>query len=112
MNELYPLGSVVKLKNSGRLVMIAGYYPVRPETKQVFRYFGVTYPLGLTEQQGMLLLNDESIDCVEYVRFADGEVSAYLSRIYDLMEVKGLKDKLFDLPGQPAEKTAGASEIE
>ncbi|MEW4327521.1 DUF4176 domain-containing protein [Rossellomorea marisflavi] len=44
--KLLPIGTVVKLSNMDKLVMIYGYNQVQVSTKKQFDYIGVPYPEG------------------------------------------------------------------
>ncbi|MFU8691918.1 DUF4176 domain-containing protein [Rossellomorea sp. FS2] len=44
--KLLPIGTVVKLSNMDKLVMIYGYNQIQVSTKKQFDYIGVPYPEG------------------------------------------------------------------
>ncbi|USK91219.1 DUF4176 domain-containing protein [Rossellomorea marisflavi] len=44
--KLLPIGTVVKLSNMDKLVMIYGYNQIQVSTKNQFDYIGVPYPEG------------------------------------------------------------------
>ena len=47
VQELFPIGSVVKLRNGIRPLMIFGIKQTNLETNEEYDYIGVLYPLSL-----------------------------------------------------------------
>jgi len=75
MNERYlPIGSVVKLKNSNKLIMVIGYYSV--EYKQdiiVYDYSGCAYPEGIMLKSNYCSFNHNDIKEVLFVGYKNEE---------------------------------------
>ena len=91
MEKLYPLGTVIRLKNSVSIVMIIGYYPVNHMTQKIYHYVAVSYPMGICKGNTMILLDEESIDEVIYEAYANDEALGYNEQYFKLMEKMELK---------------------
>ncbi len=84
MNEkrLYSVGTVVKLKNSPSVVMIAGYYPIANGTEH--QYLAVNYPFGLGFGNEVLLMDAQSVEKVIYEKEADQTTAAFLTSLQNI----------------------------
>ncbi|MEV5109025.1 DUF4176 domain-containing protein [Bacillus sp. LBA3-1-1.1] len=58
--ELFPIGSVVKLKDLNRPVMIIGRMVISAD-KRDFDYVGVLYPVGYLGDEKVLCFNHDKI---------------------------------------------------
>lgn len=86
MNQLLPIGSVVKLNRSDYAAfMIVGYYPQRTDG-EVFEYFAVSWPSGFDGMDVHWMFNGQDIVEVIHTGYADQETKALLEKIPLLME--------------------------
>lgn len=67
MNKYMPIGSVVKVFNSEKLIMIIGFNYSNDVKK--YDYIGCEYPYGIDINHGTMLFNHDEIDRVYYVGF-------------------------------------------
>lgn len=76
MTEVYPIGTVVKLKETEKFsLMIAGYFP---ETKEgIFDYYCVPYPFGLKDIDESLCINEALIDSVKFTGYRNEEFGSF-----------------------------------
>ena len=82
MNELFPIGTIVLLKNGTKKVMITGFYATSEnDSNQVYDYLGCLYPEGI-------LSSDENLV------FNHNDVATIVFRGYDSEEEKNFKQKL------------------
>ena len=80
--ELLPIGSVVTLKNSTALVMIAGYLTVtRANLEQVWDYSGFRFPIGYTSDEEIYCFNHGQIEAVYAYGYRDIETDIFISRL-------------------------------
>ena len=69
---LLPIGSVVRLKNGERSVMIVGrsQTPADDDT-MLYDYAGVLYPEGYIDRNNLALFNHEDIGEIHYIGYID-----------------------------------------
>ena len=81
----YPVGTVVSVKDSDAMLMIAGYLPNVKEGK-VYDYFGV-----LRIRSGMLKMDDyicfdhKIIDKVVHMGYSDSQTEEFLDRYEEML---------------------------
>lgn len=68
-DDLLTIGSVVKLKDSDVLVMIAGYTIVKEEKR--CDYIGIVYPSGINSTEDFLQIKNEDIESIEHRGYSD-----------------------------------------
>lgn len=88
--QLLPIGSIVKLKEAERRVMIYGILQQTPED-EIFDYVGVPYPEGYTTVMTKVAFQHSDIEEVEFRGYEDEErekfmVCLELMRAADEME--------------------------
>lgn len=66
-----PIGSVVHINNSDKLVFVAGCMQRDGSDGTVWDYFGYPYPEGNYGENSGVLFNKDSIDQVIYLGFQD-----------------------------------------
>lgn len=93
-DKLLPLGTVVSLIDSPSMIMITGFYPISHESKKIFRYLGIPYPIGISKESDMILLNDDSIKEVLHKGYEDNVVLQYNDSICKLLETESVKEKI------------------
>lgn len=79
IQNLLPVGSVVRLKKSEKRVMIVGILLQSDGVK--YDYISVMYPEGFMDQNHMYLMNHEDIDKVEFIGFMDSEYQIFRSAV-------------------------------
>lgn len=82
MNKRYlPIGSVIKLKNNNKMIMITGYYSVEYENDlEIYDYSGCAYPEGVMIKSSYCSFNQSDIKEVlfegyktkEYTKLTNG----------------------------------------
>lgn len=93
-DKLLPLGTVFKMKDSATMVMIFGYYPINETKERYYRYYGVAYPVGISEGTNLLMFNEDAIDEILFEGFEDEKTKQYNQKIYELIEVEGYGNKI------------------
>lgn len=88
--DLFPLGSVVYLKEGTTKMVIIGrsmLLSMSGEDKQgkpvLFDYSSVMYPMGYTGEEKVFFFNHEDIDKIEFKGFSDSENEQYLKNMRD-----------------------------
>ena len=74
----YSIGSVVKIKDTDSLVMIAGYLP-NVENGKTYDYFTVPYPLGLVSFDEFVCINSDIIGEVVFEGYSDDKTVEFLN---------------------------------
>lgn len=78
MSVYYPVGTIVKLTvDENILFMIAGYL-TKQNVGEVFDYFAVPFPLGLTKDNQYVLFNRNCIVDVIHIGYSDEECKIVL----------------------------------
>lgn len=91
---MFPIGTVVRLKNSTAAIMIAGYLAESEAQRgYIWDYSGFLYPIGLRNEADVYTFDQGQIEEVFAIGYQDGESFAFMQRIR-----------------QAAEKLAAASE--
>lgn len=86
MKELLPVGSIVRLKEAKKRLIIIGIAQVKPDENKLFDYLAVPYPEGFLGEDANFLFQHEDIDSVDFTGFSDPERDAFieaLSVLYD-----------------------------
>ncbi len=80
--KFLPIGTIVKLKNTNKRLMITGFYLVADDNKNViYDYSGVAYPEGLSTSEETALFNHDQVEKIFYVGFVDEEEIEYKARL-------------------------------
>ena len=104
INEMLPLGTVIKLKNGDNKLMIIGYFPetITKDEQNPYhysQYIGVDYLDGLLENGKTYCFDDSYIENVYYMGFATQAQREWLKILKDLYKdlQNGLKiDESFE----------------
>lgn len=94
MEKLMPLGSVLKLKNSPSLIMVAGYYVVDETENELKQYIGIHYPLGLSKSIKFIMFDEKSIEKILYRGYEDEKVIEYNKKLVQMVNEKEMVKKL------------------
>lgn len=70
---LYPLGTIVRLKNGTKRIMICGRLQMRESDRKIFDYCACYYPEGILDPEELFLFRHEDIDEVCFMGFQDQE---------------------------------------
>ncbi len=79
-----PIGTVVQLKNSDGLVIIAGYL-AKTGGEEIFDYEGFPYPLGYADEKHLYCFNEDQVEKVFAYGYRDYQFDAFedlLKRAY------------------------------
>lgn len=80
--ELFPLGTVVKLKNVEKLMMICGYASIKASKPEyIYDYSGFLYPEGYVDMHKVYQFNNEEIEGIIAMGYQDREVIRYTRAI-------------------------------
>lgn len=92
MPSMYPLGSVLTLKDGTQKVMIIGRGVVTEvdQAKKFYDYIACLYPAGIFNDQ-MIYFNQENIDHCFFKGFSDNEEEAF-ERVYPSLVSEISKD--------------------
>lgn len=71
--DLIPIGTVVKLKDITKPVMIYGRYQIQTKTKKIYDYIAVPYPEGNLSEEFNVFFNRQLIEKVIYKGFESPE---------------------------------------
>lgn len=80
----YPVGTVVSVKDSNAMLMIAGYLPNVKEGK-VYDYFGVAYPFGMLKMDDYICFDHKIIDKVVHMGYSDSQAEEFLDRYEEML---------------------------
>lgn len=81
VQELFPIGSVVKLKEGIRPLMIFGIKQTNLETNEEYDYIGVLYPEGNMGDKTQFLFNHEDIEEVISKGYTDETWEDFIKRM-------------------------------
>ncbi|MBR1508727.1 MAG: DUF4176 domain-containing protein [Eubacterium sp.] len=81
--DLLPIGSVVKLLETERFVMIVGRIVVPEGVDTIYDYVGCVYPEGISSSDDMVFFNRDSIEMLVFVGLQDVQELTYRSEVLD-----------------------------
>ena len=89
MEEKYlPIGSVVRLKDGNKRLMVTGFLPVENEDKEekVWDYCGCLYPEGILTPAENYLFDHEQIEEVHFIGLVDEEEEKFKKNLNTAIE--------------------------
>ena len=86
MGEMYPIGTIVLLKNSMKRILIIGYLPQEYNGSTVYDYSGVPFPEGLVDSRKVLLFNHIQIEKVCHESIKDEEETSFIKEVMKIKE--------------------------
>ena len=86
--DLMPIGSIVRLREGERRVMICGRILTRSGEDKIYDYVACLYPQGMLGSDNLFFFNRDAIEEVYFIGFQDQE---------EMQFRKGVLDKLGDL---------------
>ncbi len=87
MKNILPAGTVVKLSNADRRVIIMGIMPIVND--KTYDYIGVVYPEGYMGAESAVVFMEENIKTVFCLGFSDIERQEFISNLSSAMENEG-----------------------
>ena len=81
--DLLPIGSVVKLNEGERDVMIIGRIVVPEGSDKIFDYVGCVYPEGVSSSDDMVFFSRENITTLYFVGYQDPQELTYRAEVLD-----------------------------
>lgn len=87
--KLLPVGSVVKLKDATKRLIIMGILQKNGDNG-LFDYLGCPYPEGFIDADNMFLFNHADIEAVSFIGFDDVERQVFISGVEE--EIKKMVD--------------------
>ncbi len=82
MKDYLPIGSVVKLKNANKKVMIIGYLPIPNDNPNImYDYSACIYPEGILTSEQSLVFNHEQIETLYFKGFEDNEQKEFMTKM-------------------------------
>lgn len=82
--KLFPIGTVVELKDTEKMYVITGYFRLTPEG-QIMDYSGVEYPKGDKGPSSYILFDEEAIRNIVFEGLRDQDYE-YLENNIDIIE--------------------------
>ena len=89
-----PIGSVVKLKEGKKRLMITGFLPIEQKEngeKNVWDYSGCLYPEGIIVSSTNYLFNHSQIEEVHFIGLVDEEEEQFKQKLNKAIEELGNK---------------------
>lgn len=95
MKNLLPIGSVVRLKEATKSLVIIGTQQI-DEDGQEYDYISCIYPEGYIDSETFFLFAHEDIETVEFVGYINAESQTYnqLLKLEELKEEYGLENEV------------------
>ena len=87
--KFLPIGSVVKVKENDKQLMITGYLPVREKDgkKEVYDYLGCVYPLGVVKTDINAVFNRADIEKILYIGHVDDDCKKLIETLQEGVEL-------------------------
>ena len=92
MKDILPVGSVVSIRFSKEKYMIIGFCTIDEETKKIYDYSAVRYPIGFESLNNINMFNKEVIKKIYHFGFFNDEHKEYEKKIKEALENKKMKD--------------------
>ena len=86
VRTLLPIGSVMRLKDAQKNIMIFGIRQTNQQTGQEYDYIGVLYPEGNMGEEVRFLFDDSDIDKVLFTGYSDDERAQFLEQLQAYFE--------------------------
>ena len=87
-NKYLPIGSVVKLKDGKKRLMITGFLPIENNNKEekVWDYCGCLYPEGIIESKNNYLFDHSQIEEIHFMGLIDEEEETFKKNLNTAIE--------------------------
>lgn len=84
--NLLPIGSVVRLRDARKCLMIFGVCQTDNSDQKQYDYIGVLWPEGNIGNEGQILFNHEDIEETVFVGFNNDERLEFIQRLKQFYE--------------------------
>ena len=85
--ELLPLGTVVKIKELERYMMVCGYASASASNlSRIYDYSGFVYPEGYVDMHKVYQFNNEDIEGVVALGYQDRETNMYMRALEEKLQ--------------------------
>jgi hypothetical protein len=92
IKELLPVGSVVRLKDASKRIMITGFASVSPDTgDKVYDYSGCVFPEGFVDYDEVFVFDHNQIEQVCFTGFEDEEEKVFMNKLAE--ELRKIKEE-------------------
>lgn len=88
--NFWPIGTVCKLKNGQKYVMITGFCPIVPNgsKQKTYDYCGCMYPEGVVSSEVNLVFNNEQVEQIIFEGFRNDEEKVFKVRLQEIVQKK------------------------
>ncbi len=87
MLNLHPIGTVVRLVNGTKRVMIIGYKTQNTDAPgKVYDYSGCLYPEGQLSSHQILLFDHDQIEEVYFIGYRDAEQQTFMEKLEKVLK--------------------------
>ncbi len=83
IKDLYPIGTVVVLKDGEKKLLIVGVKQLNADTKEEYDYLAVTFPEGFLGGDVMVFFNHDAIGELYHLGLKNEEQEAFLEALDD-----------------------------
>jgi len=90
--NMLPNGTVVRLKDGERYLMIMGRVIAGGEPMEIYDYVGCLFPEGMTDFGEGYFFNKEDIDEIVFVGFQDDRELSFRHEVLDRLKPLAIKD--------------------
>ena len=90
--EFLPVGSVVSVRFNTNKFMIVGFCTVAGDSKKMYDYSAVAYPLGLMDFDNVTMFNKEIIKKVHYLGYSDEEEKEFKKTLAEAIKNKKFRN--------------------
>lgn len=87
--NLLPIGSVVRLRDGNKRLMVCGRVQTDVATGKTYDYSACLYPEGMINSEEMYLFDNENIETLFFVGFQDEEEIAFRKFIDEQLAEQG-----------------------
>ncbi|WOO89880.1 DUF4176 domain-containing protein [Mollicutes bacterium LVI A0078] len=100
MKNLYPIGTVIKVKGLKQNIMICGLYMEMVDGSKVFDYAAIDFPIGYSPDGNLHVFNNEHIEEVLHMGWPNEEHCVYVENLMLFNKEDEYKNTDFDVEGQ------------
>lgn len=82
VRELHPIGTVVRLREGSKRLMIIGRFQTLLSSDEIYDYVGCLYPEGYLKPEQSFVFNHDAIAEVVHEGLADEEEKQFLEKVH------------------------------
>lgn len=86
MKSVLTIGTVVKIKDTKKSVMIVGVKQINKKDKKLYDYIAVPYPEGFINAETFIVFDNKDIEDINYFGYLNSEMQVYLTKIKELQD--------------------------